>query len=124
MNNTSSSCIGNSLIKWARQTLVTVVLASASFAGATPATLHIEISKFAFDPKEVNVTPGTKVVWTNLDETPHTVTSKDSTFTSRGMDTDDTYEYKFEREGDFYYYCTLHPFMSGVVHVRKYRADH
>jgi plastocyanin len=25
----------------------------------------------------------------------------------------------FASEGDFSYICTLHPFMTGVVHVRK-----
>jgi plastocyanin len=35
------------------------------------------------------------------------------------MDTDDRYEYTFASEGDFSYFCTLHPFMTGVVHVRK-----
>jgi plastocyanin len=25
----------------------------------------------------------------------------------------------FSKEGDFGYICTVHPFMTGVVHVRK-----
>jgi plastocyanin len=95
------------------------VLSPASFAGATPATLGIDISKFAFEPKEVTVAPGTKIIWSNHDESPHTVTSQDKTFTSKALDTDDTYEYTFNGEGDFDYYCTVHPFMNGIVHVRK-----
>jgi plastocyanin len=35
------------------------------------------------------------------------------------MDTDDHVEYTFTTEGDFTYFCTLHPFMTGIVHVRK-----
>jgi plastocyanin len=62
--------------------------------------------------------PGTTIIWTNKDETPHTVTGQDRTFTSKAMDTGDTYKYTFSQEGDFTYYCTVHPFMSGVVHVR------
>ncbi len=60
-----------------------------------------------------------KIVWTNHDQTPHTVTSNDRSFASKGLDTDDKYEHTFASEGDFSYICTVHPFMTGVVHVRK-----
>jgi plastocyanin len=120
MINTSSSCIANHLARWSLLTLAAGVLliAAARFASATPATLRIDISKFAFAPMEVTVVPGTTIIWTNKDETPHTVTGQDRTFTSKAMDTGDTYKYTFSQEGDFTYYCTVHPFMSGVVHVR------
>jgi len=91
----------------------------ARAATAAAATLDVAITKFAFAPKDITVAPGTKVVWTNRDETPHTVASSDKSFASKGMDTDDTYEHTFDREGDFGYICTVHPFMTGVVHVRK-----
>ena len=98
--------------------LAALSLAQATFADAAP-PLQIAITKFAFAPKEITVAPGTKVVWTNKDETPHTVASNDKSFASKGLDTDDTYEHTFDREGDFAYICTVHPFMTGVVHVRK-----
>jgi plastocyanin len=93
----------------------------AHFAGAAPAatTADINIAKFAYGPKEITIAPGTKITWTNHDETPHTVTSNDKSFTSKGLDTDDKFEHTFTTEGDFSYICTLHPFMTGVVHVRK-----
>ena len=90
----------------------------ATSAGAA-STAAIEINKFAFEPKEITVAPGTKVVWTNHDETPHTIASGDKSFVSKGLDTDDKFEHTFAGEGDFSYVCTLHPFMTGVVHVRK-----
>ena len=89
-------------------------------AAATPApTVDLNIAKFAFAPKEITVAPGTKIIWTNRDETPHTVTSNDKSFASKGLDTDDKFEHTFASEGDFNYICTVHPFMTGVVHVRK-----
>jgi len=91
-----------------------------SVHAASPAPpVEVAISKFAFAPKEITVAPGTKVVWTNRDETPHTVTSADKSFASKGLDTDDKFETTFAREGDFAYICTVHPYMTGVVHVRK-----
>jgi plastocyanin len=88
-------------------------------AAAVPSTVDIDIAKFAYGPKEITVQPGTKIVWTNHDETPHTVTSKDKSFASKGLDTDDKFEHTFAGEGDFTYICTVHPYMTGVVHVRK-----
>ena len=89
------------------------------FAAAVPPAPTVDIAKFAYAPKEITVAPGTKVVWTNHDETPHTVASNDKSFASKGLDTDDKFEHVFANEGDFTYYCTVHPFMTGVVHVRN-----
>jgi plastocyanin len=87
-------------------------------AGATQ-TPSVQIRKFAFAPKEITIAPGTKIVWTNQDETPHTIIASDGTFVSKAMDTDDRFEYTFTKEGDFSYFCTLHPYMTGIVHVHK-----
>jgi len=93
----------------------------AIFAAAAPPapSVDLNIAKFAFAPKEITIAPGTKIIWTNRDETPHTVTSNDKSFASKGLDTDDKFEHTFASEGDFSYICTVHPFMTGVVHVRK-----
>lgn len=79
----------------------------------------IEIQKFAFAPQEITVAPGTTITWTNRDETPHTISADDHRFVSKAMDTGDRFEYTFTSEGDFKYFCTLHPFMTGIVHVRR-----
>jgi len=103
--------------------IVVAVLAlgmlQAQAATAVAAGPTVEITKFAFTPKEITVAPGTQIVWTNHDETPHTVTSADKQVKSAALDTGDRFEHVFASEGDFSYFCTLHPFMTGVVHVRK-----
>ena len=88
-------------------------------AAEPTSTFEVKIAKFAFEPKEITIAPGTRVVWTNGDETPHTVTGNDKSFASKGLDTDDKFEHTFPSEGDFSYICTVHPYMTGVVHVRK-----
>jgi len=92
-------------------------------SAAGPATT-VDIVKFGFVPKDITVAPGTRVRWTNHDETPHTVASQppSKVFASKAMDTDDQYEFVFDSEGDFAYFCTVHPFMTGTVHVRKPQA--
>ncbi len=98
-----------------------MMIAAPLAVAAAPATRTVEIRNFAFEPREVTIAPGTRVVWTNRDETPHTVTSQAApkVFASAGLDTDDRFEFVFEHEGDFAYLCTVHPMMTGVVHVRK-----
>jgi plastocyanin len=87
---------------------------------ASPASkVDVDIAKFLFAQKEITVAPGTTVVWTNRDETPHTVAASDKSFSSKGLDTNDKFEHTFAREGDFDYICTVHPFMTGVVHVHR-----
>jgi plastocyanin len=99
----------------------TALVMPAILAAAAPSApvAEVNITKFAFDPKEITISPGTKITWTNRDETPHTVTSNDKTFASKGLDTADKFDHVFASEGDFSYFCTIHPFMVGVVHVRK-----
>jgi len=99
--------------------LCAAIVASASCAAATLPATAVEIRKFAFAPQEITVAPGTKVIWTNRDETPHSVAAADKSFASKGLDTDDRFEHTFASEGDFSYSCTLHPFMTGIVHVRR-----
>jgi plastocyanin len=100
--------------------LTTLAIFFALLAPAANAAdaVTVTIEKFAFTPKEITVTPGTKVTWINKDETPHTINTADKRFMSKAMDTDDTFEQTFVNAGDFSYFCTLHPFMTGIVHVR------
>jgi len=95
------------------------VLATPAIGVVAPPATAVDIKKFAFAPKEITVAPGTRIIWTNRDETPHTVTSTNKSFASKGLDGDDKFEHTFTSEGDFSYFCTVHPFMTGVVHVRK-----
>jgi plastocyanin len=99
-----------------RTILLGALAAANAFAADAPS---IEIQKFAFAPKEITIAPGTKVVWINHDETPHAISASDKAYVSKAMDTDDRYEHVFASEGDFSYFCTLHPFMTGTIHVRK-----
>ncbi|MGD1837255.1 MAG: cupredoxin domain-containing protein [Nitrososphaeraceae archaeon] len=79
-------------------------------------------------PDELKVKKGTTIVWTNDDTTLHTVTSGHSyngtngTFDSGFMAPGDRFEFTFTKSGNYYdayydYFCTLHPYMSGLVKV-------
>ena len=80
---------------------------------------------------EITVFPGDSVIWNNADTAFHTITSVsadsvetgefevDGIFDSGFFTAGKSYTQKFDDVGDFYYYCSLHPFMNGVVHVVK-----
>ena len=89
----------------------------ATAAGPAPA-VEAKIAKFAYEPKEITIAPGTKVVWTNQDDVPHTVTGAEKKFSSPVLDTGQKFSYTFGAEGEYSYYCTIHPKMTGKVTVR------
>ncbi len=79
----------------------------------------VMIDNFSFTPQELTVSAGTKVIWINHDEVPHTVTSTDKRFTSSGtLDTDQQFSFTFSEKGIYNYYCTVHPHMTGKVIVK------
>ncbi len=87
---------------------------------ATPAPVahaSVAIANFTFDPPVLTVATGTTVTWTNRDDIPHTVTAEDGSFRSGPLDTDDTYQRRFDRPGTFAYFCSIHPHMTGKVVV-------
>ncbi|MET0308721.1 MAG: cupredoxin family copper-binding protein [Sphingomonas sp.] len=86
---------------------------------ATPAkTQAVTIRSFAFTPQIITVAPGTTVTWTNMDEDPHTVTANDKSFHSPALDTGGKFSFTFTRPGEFAYFCSLHPHMTGKVIVK------
>lgn len=88
-------------------------------ATATPAAgPRIEIAKHTFSLPTVTVPAGATVTWINHDDDAHTVVSTTALFRSPGLDTDDSYSYRFTQPGTYQYFCTLHPLMVGKVIVR------
>ena len=75
------------------------------------------IDNFVFEPGTLTVKVGTTVTWTNHDDIPHTVASKDRAFKSKVMDTDESYSFTFSTPGDYSYFCSLHPHMVGTIVV-------
>jgi plastocyanin len=96
-----------------------LLLAGAPGPARAAETVTIEISNYSFMPSEVAVAPGTMVVWVNHDQSPHTIISSDHLFGSKAMDTDDRYSFVFDKEGDYSYVCSLHPYMAGIIKVRR-----
>jgi plastocyanin len=84
--------------------------------GARAEELKVTIDNFTFTPAELKVKVGDTVTWTNHDDIPHTVVSAGK-FRSKTTDTDGTFSFTFTEAGDYKYFCSLHPHMTGMIKV-------
>jgi plastocyanin len=85
-------------------------------SGARAEDTKVTIDNFTFSPAELTVKVGTTVTWSNHDDIPHTVVSAGK-FRSKAMDTDGSFSFTFTEAGEYKYFCSLHPHMTGVVKV-------
>jgi plastocyanin len=92
--------------------------ASMTKAAAAPSAASVEIGNFTFKAPVTTVKVGTTVTWTNGDDIPHTVVSKDGVFKSKVLDTGDKFSFTFAKAGQFGYFCSLHPHMTGTIVVK------
>jgi plastocyanin len=83
-------------------------------------TKQVVIDNFSFSPRELTVPVGTKVVWVNHDDVPHTATStvKPRAFDSGTLDTDGQFGFVFTKPGKYEYFCAVHPKMTGQIIVK------
>lgn len=73
----------------------------------------------------ITIHPNDSVTWENADTAFHTITSVtpqgdiDGLFDSGFINAGESYSRQFPDLGDHYYFCSIHPWMSGIVHVVK-----
>ena len=84
---------------------------------AEPPGAAVEIDNFVFSPGRLTIKPGTTVTWANRDDIPHTVASATRAFKSKAMDTDESFSFTFSTPGEYAYFCSLHPHMTGTIVV-------
>jgi plastocyanin len=84
-------------------------------------TDKVQISGFAFSPKNITVKKGTTVTWTNKDSAVHNVTESDSQDgpKSGSLSQGQSYSFTYNSAGTFNYECTIHPGMTGTVTVTE-----
>ena len=88
-------------------------------------TVTIRMSDIMFDPKDIKISPGTKVTWINDDEEEHFVnTDSHPAHTyfleqnSRALGIGDSYSLTFDTAGIYPYHCSAHEsLMKGSILV-------
>jgi plastocyanin len=94
------------------------VVTDMAKAAPPSAAAAVSIDNFTFKAQVVTVKPGTTVTWTNGDDIPHTVVSRTGLFKSKVLDTGDRFSFTFAKPGQFGYFCSLHPHMTGTIVVK------
>ena len=91
--------------------------------------LGCELNNSCFEPYILKINVGDIVTWKNNDDAIHVVVSYTSDtelsenlengalFDSGFLKTNESFSYTFDKEGNFGYFCTLHPWMNGYVSV-------
>ena len=93
-----------------------------------------------YDPPQLYATVGDTITWYNDDKEGHTVTSGEGSgrfgwmsdnfgtpngiFDSGRFMPGESWSFNFKESGTFSYYCTIHPWMEGVVLVEKEIPDY
>jgi plastocyanin len=98
-------------------TTVAVTASTPSAPAANAAAPLVHIDNFAFGPQTLTVRAGTTVTWVNDDEEPHTVTASDRSYHSQILNTGGRVSHRYEMPGQYAYFCSLHPHMTGRIVV-------
>ncbi len=89
---------------------------TADLLGATV----IIVRDFSFQPTEIRVKQGGKVIWVNCSasgDPAHTSTADGGAWDSPTLPPGATFGRTFDQTGSFPYHCSPHPFMTGTVVV-------
>ncbi|HEX5979260.1 MAG TPA: cupredoxin family copper-binding protein [Nitrososphaeraceae archaeon] len=74
----------------------------------------------SYKPNPIEIKVGDTVTWINNDSSLHTATStssNDSNLDSKVLRRGETFSFTFDKEGQYPYFCSLHPNMVGSVAV-------
>ncbi len=92
---------------------------TASNSGVAQVKISETDDKYGFAPAMLTVAKGTKVVWSNASDAPHTVTSDSGTTLASDMinPSGGSFNFTFTQPGTYTYHCTVHPYMKGTIVV-------
>jgi YVTN family beta-propeller protein len=94
-----------------------IAVQRAATVGVADVAAHVTINKFAFEPGQLTIGAGQRVVWSNDDGAPHGVRFNDGTPGRELMLPGQGFEHVFATAGVYDYACSVHPYMTGRVTV-------
>ena len=136
MNNQSSTSANNTALSpSANNTAAAGETANVTTSNSAAVTSSITTVSIAvgssvpsngqfYEPNPARTTVGSMVTWVNDDTAPHRVTSgtverntptPDGRFDSGIMNPGDSFPFVFDSAGEYSYYCSIHPWMTGKV---------
>jgi len=93
--------------------------AGAETTVAGSASSHtVTLENMQFNPPQLSVHRGDRIVWVNKDLFPHTVTAENKSFDSGAIDAGSSWSLVADKPGKFGYSCSFHPTMKGTLTVQ------
>ena len=92
--------------------------AASTAAPVRSGLVKVAISNYAFHPATITVAAGTKVTFSNHDQTAHTATSTQQAFDTGTVKPGHSVTVVLKKPGSYTYYCQFHAFMRGTVVVK------
>ena len=86
-------------------------------AGST-SSHTVTIENMQFNPPQLSVRRGDRIVWVNKDMFPHTATAENKSFDSGSIAAGSSWSLVADKAGKFGYSCTFHPTMKGTLTVQ------
>jgi len=115
-SSSSASGAGSSSVSSSSAAPAASSTAPAASAKSGPAS--VSISGYAFHPVAISVSSGTKITFTNHDQTAHTATSTKTGFDSGTLKPGQSATVTVKQAGTYTYFCQFHAFMHGTVVVK------
>ena len=113
-----ASVLGITQVRYAGGTHALAIMDESLAGSPAAATGHdVKIDNFSFAPVALSVCAGSSVTWINQDDIPHNVVSTSQAFKSPVLDTGEKFTHEFSQPGEFSYYCSIHPKMTGKLVV-------
>lgn len=99
--------------------LPTALVGFTKMVFAASDTLHeVEIRGFKFTPAVLEVRPGDKIRWTNMDIIPHTATAEDGSWDTGELKNGQSAVVDVTENMSAPYICAFHPQMRAALNIR------
>ena len=107
------------LCLWLAALLVSSDLTAADAPRPAEGAAHtVVIENMQYNPPELSVHRGERIVWVNKDLFPHTVTAAAHAFDSGSIAAGASWTYVAGKAGEYAYGCTFHPTMKAILRVQ------
>jgi plastocyanin len=107
------------LCLWLAALLVSTDVTAADAPRPAEGAVHtVVIENLQYNPPELRVHRGERIVWVNKDLFPHTVTAAAHAFDSGSIAAGASWTYVAGKAGEYAYGCTFHPTMKAILKVQ------
>lgn len=113
-----AACGSSSAPKTSRPAAGTSTSTAQASSAPQSGEAKVAIRNYGYDPDTITVTPGTRITFTNYDQTAHTATSTSSEFDTGTIAPGHSATVVVKKPGTYPYACLFHAFMRGTVIVR------